>query len=53
MKKPTEEQIKIALRAWWTCALETGKTSPEDAFRAGVKWVLNRNKQNHYLLLDN
>ena len=40
MKKLSEQEIEAALRAWWTCALETGKTSGGDGFRAGVKWVM-------------
>jgi len=42
MKKLSEQEIEAALRAWWTCALETGKTSGGDGFYAGVKWAIRK-----------
>ena len=39
------KRIETALRAWWTCALETGKTSPQDGFRAGVAWAVRKMRE--------
>jgi len=38
----TNERIETAYRAWWTCALENGKTSPKDGFWAGVMWAVQK-----------
>ena len=42
MKMTNDERIETACRAWWTCAIDNGKTSPQDGFRAGVMWAAKK-----------